>query len=521
VKVRGDFVDRRGFLRTASAALAAGAAAPGLLASCTGSTASTTPSTATSTGALDALAAKMTGKLLRPGSPTFADENLPANDAYENIRPQAIALCADAADVAACVNWCRNEGVQPAVRGGGHNYVGASATTGLLIKTTDMNEVSVDRQRGTVTVQAGALNADLLIALRGGGQMLPIGTCPTVGVTGLALGGGIGDNSRWAGMTCDHLLSTDIVLASGEQVTASARDNPDLFWACRGGAGGNFGVNTSLTFSLVKLPVRTISVYGMLFHGKEAARAALAAFDKLMLTAPVQLTGFAGLTNQRPLGAEPGQPAAASLFPEFSLDGSYIGPVTELRDLLAPVTAAAHPDAFVTAEMEYWTAQIEWLAVPELPKHGFAEAARFTNTPLPAAVIENLIDRVVSAPGGTADAYAEVRLMCWSGGHVINGVSPAATAYVHRDSSSLLRPAIWWANTPASLRQDLLGWMSSAWAYIGPHTQAGAFQNWPYQGIADWRTAYYGANFPRLVTVKKRYDPADLFHYSQSIPVSA
>jgi len=153
-----------------------------------------------------------------------------------------------------------------------------------------------------------------------------------------------------------------------------------------------------------------ISVYGMFFHGKEAAGAALAAFDKLMLTAPVQLTGFARLTNQRPLGAEPGQSAAASLFPEFSLDGSYIGPVTELRDLLAPVTAAAHPDAFVTAEMEYWTAQIKWLAVPELPKHGFAEAARFTNTPLPAAVIENLIDRVASAPGGTADAHPGLRL---------------------------------------------------------------------------------------------------------------
>ena len=528
-------MERRDFLRAASGALVSGAAAPALLSGCSGGTstagnistakaASPAPSPTASPAsqrALRALSRQLTGRLLLPGSPGFAAENLPANDVYENITPQAIALCATTADIVTCVSWCRNEGVQPVVRGGGHNYDGASATTGLLIKTGALNKVTVDKENGTVTVQAGALNRDLLATLRGGRLMLPIGTCPTVGVAGLALGGGIGDNSRWAGMTSDRLLSTSVVLASGEHVTADARQHPDLYWACRGGAGGNFGINTELTFRLVELPRRSITVYGMLFHGQDQAVAALGAYDKLMLTAPVELSGFTGLTNERALGYSRGNPGTRSLFPELSIDGCYLGPANEAQDLLKPVRAAARPDDWVIGEFEFWTGQINWLAVPDQPKHGFAEGARFTSAALPDQVITDLIDRVVSAPGGTGEAYAEVRLMCWSGGHVINGVAPGATAYVHRDSNSLLRPAVWWRDTPKSLQRDLMDWMASAWDYIQPHTQDQSFQNWPYAGVTDWRTAYYGANFPRLVSVKKAYDPANLFRYAQSIPVSA
>ena len=469
-------------------------------------------------GALRALARQLTGRLLLPRSPGFAAENQPANDVYEHVTPQAIALCATSADVVTCVNWCRREGVQPVVRGGGHNYNGASSTTGLLIKTGHMNKVAFSQRHHTVTVQSGALNQDLLATLRGGPLMLPIGTCPTVGVAGLALGGGIGDNSRWAGMTSDHLVSTRIVLASGEHVTADAREHPDLLWACRGGAGGNFGINTELTFSLVELPRPAVTVYGMLFHGAEETAAALAAYDNLMLTAPVELSGFAGVTNQRPLGYDPRNPRTRKLFPQLSIDGSYLGPPEQARELLQPVVAAVKPDDWILGEFEFWTAQINWLAVPSQPKHGFAEAARFTSTALPDQVITDLVERVITAPGGTSDAYAEVRLMCWSGGHVINGVAPGATAYVHRNSNSLLRPAVWWADTRPALQRDLLDWMSSTWSYIQSHTQDQAFQNWPYAGITNWPTAYYGANFDRLVRVKQAYDPHNLFHYAQSIP---
>lgn len=500
-------MERRAFLRTTSATALAGVTAPALLA---GQARRTPP--------LRILARELTGRLILPGEPDYPAENLPANDRFENVRPIAIALCETDRDIVTCVNWCREYGVQPVVRGGGHNYIGASSTFGLLIKTGALNRVSLDARRGTVTVQAGALNENLLSALRGGDLMLPIGTCPSVGVAGLALGGGIGDNSRWAGMTCDHLISADVVLASGVTITASGAEHSDLFWAMRGAAGGNFGISTQLTFGLVPLKRRVISVFGMLFNGPDKAAAALEAFDRLMLTAPPELSGFAGLTSERPLGAGSGG-HDRGLFPQFSIDGSYQGPVGELRDLLQPVLQAATPNAYISGDMDYWTAQINWLAVGAQPKHGFAEAARFTRAPIPAWVIAHLVNRVMEAPAGP-DAYGEVRLMCWSGGQV-NTVSPAATAYVHRESNSLLRPAVWWIDgTPRSLQRDLLDWMAESWRYIQPFTQDQAFQNWPYEGIANWQQAYYGANFPRLVQVKRRYDAHNLFRYSQSIPTS-
>ena len=304
-------MERRGFLRTASGAAAAGVAFPALLggpAQAGQQADGLRPARALSGGAgsgppLQKLARELTGRLVLPRSPGYAAQNQPANDRYEDVRPIAIALCDNARDVAVCVSWCRDYGVPPVVRGGGHSYIGASSTTGLLIKTGAMNRVRADAGQGTVTVQAGALNEDLLARLRGGDLMLPVGTCLSVGVTGLALGGGIGDNSRWAGMTSDHLISADLVLASGELVTASATEHPDLFWALRGAAGGNFGICTQLTFRLVPLKRRVISVFGMLFNGPQDAAAAMQAFDRLMLTAPPELSGFAGLTSQRPLGA--------------------------------------------------------------------------------------------------------------------------------------------------------------------------------------------------------------------------
>ncbi len=502
-------MERRDFLRTASATSTAGLA---LLAR----PRRAGPARRPGWPPLAKLARELSGRLVLPRSPGYAAENMPANDRFEHITPVAIALCAGTRDVVTCVNWCRDYGVQPVARGGGHSYIGASSTFGLLIKTGAMNRVWVDARRGTVTVQAGALNENLLAALRGGGLMLPIGTCPSVGVTGLTLGGGIGDNSRWAGMTSDHLTSAELVLASGELVTASQSEHPDLFWALRGAAGGNFGISTRLTFRLIPLKRRVISVFGMLFNGPDSALAALSAFDRLMLTAPPELSGFAGLTSQRPLGADrPG----ASLFPQLGIEGSYQGPVTELRELLRPVATAAPPNGYISGDMEYWTAQINYLAVPPQPEHGFAEAGRFTDEPLPTPVIDDLISRVMAAPTGPG-AYGEVRLMGWSGG-AVNHVSPAATAYVHRSSVSLLRPAVWWINgTPGTLQRDLLDWMASSWRYIEPFTQDQAFQNWPYEKIANWPQAYYGANFPRLVQVKRRYDPHNLFRYSQSIPTT-
>ncbi len=460
---------------------------------------------------------RLTGSVIEPFDSRFARENLPANDRYESVLPRAIALCRTPEDVRTCVQWCVENGVQPVARGGGHNYIGASTTEGLLIKTTAMNKVTVDSKAQRVTLDSGALNSNLLSALQGGPLMLPIGTCPTVGVAGLTLGGGIGDNTRWAGLTCDHLESTRLVLANGEIVEASATANSDLFWGLRGAAGGNFGINTSLTFQLLEIPKKTITVYSMQFSGKEAIVPAWSAFDRLMLTAPDELSGFTGVTNKRRLGPDneptPGNPVA---FPELTIVGCFQGDAKTARELLAPVLTQRPTDVTVD-EMDYWDAQLNWLAVPKMGKHGLEECSRFTDAPISLDHLAALVDRVASAPGGTDDANAEVRLMCWSGGQA-NRVAPNAMAYVHRSDNHLLRPAVWWHDQPRSMQRDLLDWTQETFNFISGFTRPGSFQNWPYSAQKDWQQAYYGANFDRLRQVKRKYDPKGLFRYAQSIP---
>lgn len=492
---------RRTFLAGITAAGAAGAAGA-VLAGCASS------AEQEQSRALDALAERLDGELLRPGSPPFAEENMPANDDYEEITPLAIAMCASPADVETCVRWCRDNGIQPVVRSGGHNYIGASTTTGLLIKVSHMNGVDVEPATGRMTIGGGALNRNLLESLRGGGWMLPIGTCPGVGVAGLVLGGGIGDNSRWGGMTCDHLVETEIVLASGERVIANERENAELFWALRGGAGGNFGINTSFTFQLIRIPRPVITVWGVRVAGHDEMVAAWSAFDRLMIDAPPELSGFTTVSNSLTLGDR---------YPQLTIDGCFQGDAASARELLEPVFAAARPQDNIFGEFDFWSAQINYLAVPPLPKHGLAEAARFTRTPVAPDALSNLIDRVVAGPGGSEDANCEVRMMCWSGG-AVNLVPSDATAYVHRGSHNLLRPAIWWADQPESMVRDLQQWQEETFAFVSQHAEDGSFVNWPYARLQGWEQAYYGDNFNRLVAVKNVVDPDNIFRYAQSIP---
>ena len=173
----------------------------------------------------------------------------------------AVAVCADEHDVATCVDWARRYHVRPVARGGGHSYAGFSTTRGLLIDMSLLNRVRVNQARGTMTLGGGTLNGHLFKALKGGHLFLPVGTCLGVGAGGLTLGGGMGYNTRWAGLTCDHLQSSRIVTADGDLRDIDARQHGDLYWACRGGAGGSFGINTSFTFDLLEVPRKTVSYY--------------------------------------------------------------------------------------------------------------------------------------------------------------------------------------------------------------------------------------------------------------------
>jgi hypothetical protein len=274
-----------------------------------------------------------------------------------------------------------------------------------------------------MTIGAGALNQNLLDSLRNGRWMLPIGTCPSVGVTGLVLGGGYGDNSRWGGLTCDHLVETDIVLASGETVTAGPKDNTDLFWGLRGAGGGNFGVNTSLTFQLIEVPRPTITVFGLRYTGRDDIVAAWSP-RRFMLTAPDELTGFTGsATSAAGRGcARVTRPSAALPRPD---DRRLLpGPPTRRASCCSRCCGPPRPKTRYSASS---TAErpVGMAGGPRDATAWLGRSRPFTDRATPPDVWTNFT-RVLAAPGN-GGANAEVRMMCWSGG-AVNRRSSDATA---------------------------------------------------------------------------------------------
>jgi len=505
-------MDRRSFVRgSAAAGLGLAAGSRWAIGWDTPRAAAQATPVAVSTSALADLRNRLHGTLLLPEDSGYPSAVATANQRYAAVQPLAVARCADEADVVTSVRWCTEQGVLPTVRGGGHSYAGFSTTTGLLIDLRRLNTVQVDRGAGVMTIGGAALNADLFVALENGPHILPGGICPGVGVGGLTLGGGLGYNSRWAGLTSDHLQESRIVAASGDVLDIASGSHPDLYWACRGGAGGSFGVNTAFTFSLVEVPTSLATWFSLSWRGADAAEGVLAAFDQILQTAP---DAFSGLILAEPLeiGAD-GPRAAISVW----TTGRYLGPAAELRDLLQPLLAAAEPSDQRIEEMSFWQVQRQ-LAEPDGSPHAFADTSRYAREALPATAIANIVDLLTRCPVRTAEIYGAFLTFGWVGG-AVDAVARTDTAYVHRGMTALHRSGVAWPMTaPKAVRDEMLAWNADVVAAIVPYTPEESYQNFPNRDLEHWQQLYYAENFPRLVEVKRRYDPGNLFRTAQSIP---
>lgn len=474
----------------------------------------TSAQTPVGSSALSDLQQRLTGPLLLPNDDLFPATNSPANRQYQDVIPTAIARCADEADVIACLQWCTEIGVDPVVRGGGHSYAGYSTTTGLLLDLRDLNTVSVDVAAGTMTTGGGATNATILASLLDSPHFLPVGACPTVGVGGLTLGGGIGYNTRWAGLTCDHLEQTRIVTASGEPLDVSSSQHSDLFWALRGGAGGSFGVNTSFTFDLVEVPAKPVTSFSISWRGADAAGLTIRAFQAVVQHAPSEFGATFVVIPRDPRDA--GRRRAI----DVSLQGHFIGSAGDLQDLITPILGVKTPPVAQTiVEMPFWESQ-KRLLEPEAEAHAFTDISRYAIAPLPDDVIQQIVDRLVDCPHRTDEASGLLALFGWVGG-ILTETARDATAYVHRDMTALWRPgAIWSPDVTPSVTEELNAWTQEVASLIAPHTPNESYQNFPNREITDWQEQYYAENFPRLVNVKADYDPGNMFRNAQSIPVS-
>ncbi|WBB95880.1 FAD-binding oxidoreductase [Solwaraspora sp. WMMA2080] len=467
--------------------------------------------------------------LYRPGGASYEALSIPYNHRYANVQPAAILTPGTPDDVAVAVSWAHDVGMPLVPRSSlGHNYAGYSTTTGLLMVMSRLRGIEVTPNRwpapprrygsvevtddaGTITVQAGVVNADLLPILRDQGVFVPAGRCPTVGVAGLVLGGGIGFSDKMFGLTCDRLVSTEVVLADGTVTACDETNDPDLFWACRGGAGNNFGVNTSFTFRYVQLQ-GLVSFFRFRWSAASVTPAMLALQD--VATAyrsdrRLDCRIGAGTT----LAAGEQQVYADAL-------GQFYGTVDELIEILEPVLRVGTPaerEANRDGVRAVSPAEASVLLSANTPAQQFAVKSAALPESLNRRQLQAVLDGLHRWPGSRNPDGAGIALFCLGG--QVNEVQPDATAFVHRDVTFIMAAEATWADDdPPEVAVANELWLTEFFDEVfAGHPPAGAYQNFPDPHLADWRHAYYGGNYPRLVEVKRKYDPTGFFTYPQGI----
>ena len=474
-----------------------------------------------------ALATDLAGPLVRPGESSYPTAKLLFDPRFDVLQPAGIAYVADAHDVSTCLAFARTFGVPLAVRSGGHSYAGWSGSNGLIIDVSSLNAVTVSGE--TATVGAGTRLIDFYHGLAASGRAVPGGVCATVGIAGLTLGGGVGVTARAYGLTCDNLESLRIVTANGAVLDAAAdplRDG-ELFWACQGGGGGNFGVATSFTFRTRPAPEPVL--FSAHWPWSQAAQV-VGAWQSWAPPAPDELW------SKLILLADVGGRA-----PTVRLSGAYLGSAGDAANLLdrlytmagAPPSAGllSGPQPFLSAMLDeagcsaigYQACHLPWSANGgTLARQAQFSKSDFFTAPLNAAGIGTLLAGVAALPGTAGAHYGTGGVQLDSFGGAVNRVKPGATAFVHRNALFMAQYTTdWYAGATAAGISNQHAWIRQFWSSMRRYASGQAYQNYIDPDLANWRQAYYGANYNRLAAVKQKYDPTSLFTFPQAITPTA
>jgi len=451
------------------------------------------PALQTRRPSLRALRAAVRGPVLTPGS----SRGIVYNERYADVRPLAVVRATGAGDVQAAVRWAADAGVRVTARSGGHSYAGYStARGGLVVDLRGLDRIALSGASGTATVGPGAKLIDVYAKLAARGVTVPAGSCPTVGIGGLALGGGVGLASRKLGTTSDNLVSARIVTADGRLSTCDATTEPDLFWACRGGGGGNFGIVTALELDVTR--VSRAAFFNLTWPWSQA-EAAVAAWQHWAPETTDDLYSVCTL-------------ATGGASPTISAFGQLFGSTAQLRRLIGPLTATGSPSVTV-GSAPYAQVLRRWAACSgeSIARCGafdptpFFAKSMYVDRPLPArarATMTRWIERRQGRSGALLlDAY----------GGALNEPAPDATAFVHRDQLFSCQFLAYGADGPARR------WIGGFYEAMNGFGSGEAYQNYIDPDLRGWPRAYYGANLPRLREVKAAYDPGDLFGFRQGI----
>jgi FAD/FMN-containing dehydrogenase len=448
-----------------------------------------------------ALAQQVKGEILTSESPGYDKVRVIWNAMIDR-RPALIARCKTADDVVQCVKFATQHGLLVAVRGGGHNIAGnAVCDGGLLIDLSLMRSVTVDAAKQTAQVEGGALLSDLDLATQAHGLAIPLGINSTTGVAGLTLGGGFGWLSRKYGLTIDNLLSATVVTAAGEKLTASARENADLFWAIRGG-GGNFGVVTSFEFKLHAIGTEVLS--GLIVHPLADAKKVLQFYRDFAAKAPDELAVWFVLRKAPPL---PFLPEAWHGKEILALAACYNGDLETGEKVLQPLRAFGKPIADVIGPTPYagWQQVMDPLLTPGM--RNYWKSHEFLQIP------DAMIDVITDFAGRLPDPQTEMAFAQLGG--AIPRVPNDATAYSHREPNFLINVHGRW--DAAANDSKCIAWARDLFKALAPFSTGAVYVNFLTADEEDRVKMAYGANHAKLAGIKKKYDPTNLFRMNMNI----
>jgi FAD/FMN-containing dehydrogenase len=443
------------------------------------------------------LRASLDGELFSPDSSGYEAIRRPVDPAYRHVRPRLVVLCRSVSDVVNAMTYAAATGDRLAPRGGGHCFAGRSSTDGIVLDMSGLAGISVADDR-VATIGAGARLAQVYAALHAYGRTLPAGCGPTVGITGLTLGGGIGLLGREYGLTCDRLVGAQVVLPGGSVVDCDHDREPDLFWALRGAGGGQFGVVTSLRFDTVPEPMTT----RIEAHWSDVAleeedvvlEELVSAWQAWAPDAPDELT--VDLT----LVSEPGATVRATLFGASTLgEGSTRELLRELIDEMGVVPAIELRTGLPYHRLKSTFADLDPRELPERP-------LRIRSEFFSHSMAERTLASLLTQLGGSK-ATGRRQLTFTAMGGAYNRVAEDATAFAHRSERFLLE----------HIAEAADPWVDRSWATAHADGSGHVYPNFPDPALDDWAVAYHAGNYPRLAAVKSAYDPHRFLDFPQAI----
>ena len=442
--------------------------------------------------AIARLTKNLRGELVLPGDAYYEQARRVWNGTVDK-RPMMVLYCAGRQDVIEALHFARSQGLPVAVRSGGHNVAGLSVCDGgMVIDLSRTKRIEVDRERRIARAEAGLSLGEFDAATQACGLATTMGVNSDTGIAGLTLGGGFGKLGRKYGLTCDNLLAAEIVTADGRSLRASATENTDLFWGIRGG-GGNFGVVTAFEYRLHPLGPKLLA--GSVLHDYDHARDAMRFYAEFSKSAPDELCLDAALVTA-PSGER-----------HFSISACYAGPIEEgeravksLREYGAPVEDRIAPIPYL---------QIQSAGDSVFPRgRRYYWKAQFLRE-LTDAAIDTLLAAYATAP--SVNSLVVLQQV----GGAIARVPKSATPYVNRDALYNCFPVAIW-DDPADDEPNIQ-WARHFWNAMRPFSTGGVYANNLGDEGEDRVQAAYGENYPRLVALKNKYDPTNVFRLNQNI----